>query len=388
MIHDRARRGFTLIELLVVIAIIAILIALLVPAVQAVRESANRTQCMNQMRQIALAIYQFQNVNRTLPTYHGKYPAVNNNTEPSVPNGPMYGSWVLHILPYIEQEPFYNTMLADIQATGKNQNYSNGDGKAGTPTGPPVTTTTTQKVTINGVTYEWEQTNTSTPTTGGVSSTTTVAGINQYQSTIFPFARCPSDPSAMPDQLVSGWAPTNYLANFNALTVSSGDGSNFFDFDRVWVPRARGYYTGSGQFRSVTDGLTNTVLLAEGYANCDNLSRITLYALDRHNFGITANATSVNVTSSNGILPVGGPYDLYRGMPNTFMFQVKPLTKIATQCPSGAICCERWRAQTPHSTMPVAMMDASVRNLAENISQDTWTRLMLPRDGLPIEEAW
>jgi prepilin-type N-terminal cleavage/methylation domain-containing protein/prepilin-type processing-associated H-X9-DG protein len=97
------RRGFTLIELLIVIAIIAVLIALLLPAIQAAREQARRTQCVNNLLQLGLAMGNYVATHSVLP------PGVVNATGPisSVPNGYHHG-WAVQILPFLGQSNIYN----------------------------------------------------------------------------------------------------------------------------------------------------------------------------------------------------------------------------------------------------------------------------------------
>lgn len=90
----RRRSGFTLIELLVVIAIIGILVSLLLPAVQQAREAARRTQCRNNLKQIGLAVYNY------LDTYGERFPVASYHG--------VHGTWLVILLPYMEQANMYN----------------------------------------------------------------------------------------------------------------------------------------------------------------------------------------------------------------------------------------------------------------------------------------
>jgi prepilin-type N-terminal cleavage/methylation domain-containing protein/prepilin-type processing-associated H-X9-DG protein len=105
----KRRRGFTLIELLVVIAIIGVLIALLLPAVQAAREAARRSQCVNNLKQLALAVSNYASANGdTLPMHY-----VDDPWDGNVINGQAVNqSESLHarILPFLEQTPTYNSI--------------------------------------------------------------------------------------------------------------------------------------------------------------------------------------------------------------------------------------------------------------------------------------
>ena len=116
----RHRRGFTLIELLVVIAIIAILIALLLPAVQQAREAARRTQCRNNLKQMGLALYNYESSMSTFPpsrfdpkTCIGVPYAPGTGDCTANSNTTSYISWTVMVLPYMDQAPLYNQYNAN-----------------------------------------------------------------------------------------------------------------------------------------------------------------------------------------------------------------------------------------------------------------------------------
>src|SRR3954470_8613273 len=101
--------GFTLVELLVVIAIIGILVALLLPAVQAAREAARRSKCVNNMRQIGIAVQNYHDTYKHQPQYHAAIPD-NPATQTEVNyiyswRGPV---WTVLILPFIEEQALYD----------------------------------------------------------------------------------------------------------------------------------------------------------------------------------------------------------------------------------------------------------------------------------------
>jgi prepilin-type N-terminal cleavage/methylation domain-containing protein len=97
-------RAFTLIELLVVISIISLLIALLLPAVQAAREAARRTQCVNNLKQIGLALHQYESPNHIFPPgYVSNFDAAGNDT------GPGWG-WAGLLLAQVEQKPLFDAV--------------------------------------------------------------------------------------------------------------------------------------------------------------------------------------------------------------------------------------------------------------------------------------
>jgi prepilin-type N-terminal cleavage/methylation domain-containing protein/prepilin-type processing-associated H-X9-DG protein len=121
----KSGRGFTLIELLVVIAIIAVLIALLLPAVQSAREAARRAQCVNNLKQIGLALHNYVST-------HNSFPLGGTPNQPGPGDywgnpGSYWGAWSAHaaLLSYMEQEPIYQAINFSYEAWGADGNGQN-----------------------------------------------------------------------------------------------------------------------------------------------------------------------------------------------------------------------------------------------------------------------
>lgn len=145
---DRINRGFTLVELLVVIAIIGILVALLLPAIQSAREAARRSQCMNQLKQMGLAVLNHENSRKVFPTGGIKsWPNIKFFVEGGKPFGPARQGlgWGFQILPYLEEGALHglarqedlNGALVTLYYCPSRRGPTRVTHRSGAPTGDP-----------------------------------------------------------------------------------------------------------------------------------------------------------------------------------------------------------------------------------------------------------
>ena len=203
--HKRSRSGFTLIELLVVIAIIAILIGLLLPAIQKVREAASRTECLNNLKQMALGFHAAHDVQKSLPPSH-------MNSAPTTSrwyNGGLCGTAFTALLPYIEQGGLYKV---GVMSNGY-VNWADGTAKP-------------------------------------------------YLKLMPNTFICPADQSnGTNGATVAGWVPGNYQVNY--LVFGNPQVST------VSNPIADGQHANGARIPTdISDGTSNTLLITENYQKC------------------------------------------------------------------------------------------------------------------------
>lgn len=209
----RIRRGFTLIELLVVIAIIAVLIALLLPAVQAAREAARRAQCVNNLKQLGLAVHNYISTTNAFPM-GCMYPEGSNGTGLNGSRGNGGNgwsiSWCIGILPNIEQQALFNAW---------NFSFSYCD-----------------------------------PPNGATATINTTVGFTQVGALL-----CPSDNVKV--RAAAPWGMTSYVGNW-------GGPGTYVTFsglliDNPWGDTTNAPTTGTIGIESVIDGTSNTALFSE-----------------------------------------------------------------------------------------------------------------------------
>jgi prepilin-type N-terminal cleavage/methylation domain-containing protein len=347
--HRLRRPGFTLIELLVVIAIIAILIGLLVPAVQKVREAAARVQNSNNLKQLGLAFHSFNDVYKRLPPSAGWVPSASAT---NMPRGGAVGSAHFHLLPYIEQGNLY-------KQTKRTRSYA-------IVSGPPSTTTYgpySYDFGGWGYTYTYTYSYSASPQyvypPGGI--TAYWADALPYNTGPVPVFRAPNDPSLT----YSSPFVVNYFLN-----------GEVFDKDGISIPR-------------ISDGSSNTILMAEGYGNCYSYGSNNSYAYRNPSYNISYDygySYSYSFTYT-------GSYASYGSFQYSYSYNLSPKFKLVAgktfqDQPTPSTCDATLPQSFGTGAIQVLLGDGSVRGVTNGISATTWQAALTPSAGDILGNDW
>jgi prepilin-type N-terminal cleavage/methylation domain-containing protein len=352
------RRGFTLVELLVVITIIGILIALLLPAVQAAREAARRAQCQNNLKQLGLALLNYESTHKIFPPSSTWSPAATAADKAKIEtsnNAGLRENWVILILPFLEQQGLFDQFnLALPIPNAANQS-------------PRSVRLSVMLCPTDG--------NNRRPFNGSSSSLTGNLGDN--------------------------WARGNYAANAALAFMTyqwHGSGSAAFDDSPGWrSPTFRGVMGANASVgvSEIRDGTSNTVLVGEirsGLASYDTRGTWAMSggcpsALWAH--GYYGDDYGPNCANSRADDELGCP-DLWANLGGE-----AAVARMGMPCSSPGGSGYPNFQQTTRSLHPggvqVVLADGSVHFLSNSIDTSTttsrasvWDRLMLSADNQPV----
>lgn len=363
---DIARTGFTLVELLVVIAIIGVLVGLLLPAVQAAREAARRMQCTNNMRQIGLSLYNFESARKKLP-----------------PSSVQLGNGVLNAASQANAKEMTEYLKVGTNGT-MGQHYA-------------------KQCFLTSVLPYLEQNNVLNAGTGFDSKQDWYIAKNRPAATVaIPTFLCPSAPSTIRvvntanlgsvDRATYGvggdWSPavTDYMsvnrANsrdfvWNAITANN---PVFPGADSIRGILASNAYT---RLSAITDGLTNTIMIAEAAARP---SRWTFgKQLEQYAGGTAAYMNGPWAHSGNDIAVDGSAVTTVAGVRNANTLAAA--ADVGNACTVN--CTNQGEIYAFHTGgANVILGDCSVKFISSSIDLKTLMLICSRSDGTPIGDAF